>query len=194
MKGSSSSRKESVGPPMCQQRLPALAPARTTPDSQHSRNICGKPCAVQTAIRLTTLPPSTRMTCWASRCSRTPVTFGCGKSLRALNSTSSRSANRFDWNSIASRDARRGGQIGRPNPWLGNAARALSRGRPHARAALGRRFFEHLEAIGVAESSRCRESREFPSGGGKLAQPQAPAIDVGGSPDEQRTARSPSWP
>jgi hypothetical protein len=55
--------------------------------------ISGRPCARQTAIRFTTLPPSTRMTSWATRCARTSGTFGWMKSRRTLRSTSGRDAN-----------------------------------------------------------------------------------------------------
>src|SRR6185437_2002670 len=72
----------------------ALQPASTTPASQHSRRISGRPCACHTATRLTTLPPQTRSTSCASRCARTSGTFSWVNNRRELKSTSSRPANR----------------------------------------------------------------------------------------------------
>jgi hypothetical protein len=77
----------------------ALAPASTTPASQHSRMTSSRWCARQTAIRFTTPPPSTRTTSWERRCSRMLETLGWLNRVSTLKSTSGRrSANsrRFD--------------------------------------------------------------------------------------------------
>ena len=70
--------------------LPALTPESTTPLSQHSRITPSRPCARQTAIRFTTLPPSTNSTSWARRCRRTSGTLGCANRVSTEKSTSGR--------------------------------------------------------------------------------------------------------
>jgi len=89
--GASESLNESVGPPRCQHRLPALRPVRTTPAAQHSRMIGGRPWARHTAIRFTTLPPSTQITSWLSRWPRTSGTLGWVNSRSTLKSMPGRS-------------------------------------------------------------------------------------------------------
>jgi hypothetical protein len=84
--GRRSGPNESVVPPSNQQIAPALTPVSTMPDSQAVRMTGGRPCTRQTASRLATLPPPTKITSCDSSRSAGSATFGIGNRARWVTS------------------------------------------------------------------------------------------------------------